>query len=103
MQKISSLSRDQNTIDASVMIKLPIEKVFTFYRDFKNLPTFLGDALPTPPPRLPDLPGLPQTYEKIYAPLAAGILRPFAADQDIPQEKTTTLDRRYYRCHSGAR
>ena len=34
-------------------------------------------------------------YEKIYAPLTAGILRPFAADQDIPQEKITTIDRRY--------
>ena len=33
--------------------------------------------------------------KKIYAPLTAGILRPFAADQDIPQEKITTLDRRY--------
>ena len=34
-------------------------------------------------------------YEKIYAPLAAGILRPFAADQDIPLEKITAIDRRY--------
>ncbi len=34
-------------------------------------------------------------YEKIYAPLTAGILRPFAADQDIPQEKITAIDRRY--------
>jgi hypothetical protein len=30
-------------------------------------------------------------YEKIYAPLTAGILRPFAADQHIPQEKITAL------------
>jgi hypothetical protein len=34
-------------------------------------------------------------YEKIYAPLTAGILQPFAADQSIPREKITALDRRY--------
>ena len=34
-------------------------------------------------------------YEKIYASLTAGILQPFAADQSIPQEKITALDRRY--------
>ena len=34
-------------------------------------------------------------YEKIYAPLTADILQPFAADQPIPKEKITTLDRRY--------
>src|SRR5436305_9980936 len=34
-------------------------------------------------------------YEKIYAPLTAGILQPFAADQSIPKEKLTALDRRY--------
>src|SRR6266702_1424676 len=34
-------------------------------------------------------------YEKIYAPLTAGILQPFAADQSIPKEKITALDRRY--------
>ncbi len=34
-------------------------------------------------------------YEKIYAPLTAGILQPFAGDQCIPTEKTTPLDRRY--------
>src|SRR5437016_9169498 len=33
-------------------------------------------------------------YEKIYAPLTAGILQPFAADQSIPKEKITALDRR---------
>ena len=33
--------------------------------------------------------------EKIYAPLTAGILQPFAADQSIPKEKITALDRRY--------
>ena len=34
-------------------------------------------------------------YEKIYAPLTAGILRPFAADHDIPKERITTIDRHY--------
>lgn len=34
-------------------------------------------------------------YEKIYAPLTAGILQPFAADQSTPKEKITALDRRY--------
>jgi hypothetical protein len=34
-------------------------------------------------------------YEKIYAPLTAAILQPFAADQSIPREKITALDRRY--------
>ena len=34
-------------------------------------------------------------YEKIYAPLTAGILQPFAADQSIPREKITALDQRY--------
>ena len=34
-------------------------------------------------------------YEKIYAPLTAGILHPFAADQSIPKERITALDSRY--------
>jgi hypothetical protein len=34
-------------------------------------------------------------YEKIYAPLTAGILHPFAADQSIPKERITALDLRY--------
>jgi hypothetical protein len=34
-------------------------------------------------------------YEKIYAPLTAAILQPFAADQSIPREKITALDQRY--------
>jgi hypothetical protein len=34
-------------------------------------------------------------YEKIYGPLTAGILQPFAADQSIPREKITALDQRY--------
>lgn len=34
-------------------------------------------------------------YEKIYAPLTAGILQPFAADHSIPNEKMNARDRRY--------
>ena len=34
-------------------------------------------------------------YEKLYAPLTAGILQPFAADQYLDKEKITPLDRRY--------
>jgi hypothetical protein len=34
-------------------------------------------------------------YDKIYAPLTAGILQPFAADQSMPKEKIIALDRRY--------
>jgi len=36
--------RNENTIEATVVIQCPIDKVFQFYRDFKNLPTFLGDV-----------------------------------------------------------
>ena len=34
-------------------------------------------------------------YEKVYAPLTAGILQPFPADQSHPKEKITALDSRY--------
>ena len=34
-------------------------------------------------------------FEKLYAPLTAGILQPFAADQSVPSEKTSPLDQRY--------
>ena len=34
-------------------------------------------------------------YQKIYAPLTAGILQPFVADESIPKEKISDLDRRY--------
>src|SRR5262249_27796224 len=36
---------DENTIEATVTIQRPVEKVFEFYRDFKNLPRFLGDVI----------------------------------------------------------
>jgi uncharacterized membrane protein len=34
-----------NEIEARVTIRRPIEEVFAFYRDFKNLPRFLGDVM----------------------------------------------------------
>ena len=34
-------------------------------------------------------------FEKLYAPLTAGILQPFAADQSVPSEKISPLDQRY--------
>jgi uncharacterized membrane protein len=37
--------RKENTIEASVTIKRSVEDVFRFYRDFKNLPSFLGDVM----------------------------------------------------------
>lgn len=45
MQRTSLPPRDENTIEASVTIQRPVEEVFRFYRDFKNLPCFLGDVL----------------------------------------------------------
>jgi uncharacterized membrane protein len=45
MQRTSLPHRDENTIEASVTIQRPVEKVFGFYRDFKNLPSFLGDVM----------------------------------------------------------
>ena len=45
MQGTSLQSRDENTIEASVTIHRPVEKVFGFYHDFKNLPSFLGDVM----------------------------------------------------------
>jgi uncharacterized membrane protein len=45
MQRISSAMRDENTIEASVTVQRPIDKVFGFYHDFRNLPSFLGDVM----------------------------------------------------------
>jgi len=39
------MPQDENTIEATVTIQRPVEKVFEFYRDFKNLPSFLGDVM----------------------------------------------------------
>jgi uncharacterized membrane protein len=35
----------KNAIDTSVTIRCPVDQVFTFYRDFENLPRFLGDVM----------------------------------------------------------
>jgi uncharacterized membrane protein len=45
MQLISLPPRNENTIQASVTIQRPVNEVFSFYRDFKNLPGFLGDVM----------------------------------------------------------
>jgi hypothetical protein len=34
-------------------------------------------------------------FEKIHAPLTAGILQPFAGDKSVPPERTSPLDHRY--------
>ena len=36
---------DENAIEASVTIHCPVEEVFRLYRDFRNLPRFLGDVM----------------------------------------------------------
>jgi uncharacterized membrane protein len=45
MQSTSSTPRDGDTIEASVIIQRPVEEVFAFYRDLRNLPSFLGDVM----------------------------------------------------------
>jgi uncharacterized membrane protein len=37
--------RRDDTIETSVTILRPVDKVFEFYRNFKNLPRFLGDVM----------------------------------------------------------
>ena len=44
MPRTSLPPRDENTIEASVTIHRPVEEVFRFYRNFQNLPRFLGDV-----------------------------------------------------------
>jgi uncharacterized membrane protein len=34
-----------DTIEARVVIRQPVERVFQFYRDFRNLPSFVGDVM----------------------------------------------------------
>lgn len=45
MEKTSFQGRNENTIEARITIQCPVEKVFEFYRNFKNLPSFLGDVM----------------------------------------------------------
>jgi uncharacterized membrane protein len=47
MPRTSWPPRHENTIEASVTIRRPVEEVFKFYRDFTNLPRFLGDVIAT--------------------------------------------------------
>ena len=37
-------SSGKNQIEATVTIQRPVSEVFSFYRDFRNLPSFLGDV-----------------------------------------------------------
>ena len=39
------MAAKQKMIEASVVIRKPREEVFGFYRDFRNLPRFLGDVM----------------------------------------------------------
>ena len=39
------MATNENAIEASVVIGRPSEEVFRFYRDFRNLPRFLGDVM----------------------------------------------------------
>ena len=45
MERTSLPSEDGDTIEASVIIQRPVEEVFEFYRDLRNLPSFLGDVM----------------------------------------------------------
>jgi uncharacterized membrane protein len=36
---------DSQTIESTVTIQRPVAEVFRFYRDFRNLPSFLGDVM----------------------------------------------------------
>jgi uncharacterized membrane protein len=49
MQTTAQPPRDDDTIDATVTIRRPVEDVFAFYRDFRNLPQFLGDVVAVEP------------------------------------------------------
>jgi len=45
MATTSTAAHDESTVEASVRIKCPVEKVYAFHRDFRNLPRFLGDVM----------------------------------------------------------
>src|SRR5262245_48003740 len=45
MQGTRPLARNENRIEARVTIQRDVEEVFRFYRDFRNLPRFLGDVM----------------------------------------------------------
>ncbi|MDZ5446665.1 SRPBCC family protein [Micromonospora sp. 4G57] len=45
MRGTSSRPRAHNAVEARVTIRRPVREVFAFYRDFTNLPRFLGDVM----------------------------------------------------------
>jgi len=45
MRRASLLPRGEDGIEASVTIQRAVGEVFRFYRDFNNLPSFLGDVM----------------------------------------------------------
>jgi uncharacterized membrane protein len=45
MKETSMLRRVESAIEEGVTIQCAIDEVFSFYRDFKNLPRFLGDVM----------------------------------------------------------
>jgi uncharacterized membrane protein len=49
MRRLSLRERDDGAIEARVTIQRSIDDVFRFYRDFKNLPLFLGDVIAIEP------------------------------------------------------
>ena len=42
-------SSGKNQIEATVTIQRPVGEVFAYYRDFRNLPSFLGDVMEIEP------------------------------------------------------
>jgi uncharacterized membrane protein len=49
MQNSSISGSNQNSIEAAVTIMRSVDEVFAFYRDFGNLPGFLGDVMAIEP------------------------------------------------------
>jgi uncharacterized membrane protein len=45
MQPTSRRPQPSNAVEARVIIRRPVGEVFEFYRDFENLPRFLGDVM----------------------------------------------------------
>jgi len=49
VRSTSKLPDDDSTVEATVTIERPVAEVFAFYRDFRNLPRFLGDVFAVEP------------------------------------------------------
>jgi uncharacterized membrane protein len=49
MQTDSRTGSDKDIIEASVTVRRPVHAVYSFYRNFQNLPTFLGDVITIEP------------------------------------------------------